>query len=502
MQLDPPGATQNSISVSQTTTLPSMNNAIPAAATPSTSGPAIPTNPRDYTQSLGVNLPPGSWKANPTLGLVIHFHEDTSPCLQPVEHACLALGLRSSEFLDARADLVDEYQSELRKQKKEVKKRNEELENENERLLKELDNARRTIEELHQRISGFKSAASTPSHPSSTSGPKRKTPDVAPSDTNPAPHPKRQNTAKGTLDVQMVVPNIGFNVIDATARINHHYDTILVEYSQSRAGYPLYQLSALTFDLNTGGPEVPRHVYRHYRNHTFPTPRTLTGTPRGAQTFPSTSEELNQLVIQSQAPEAFDTMYRLAFLCWTATLLHYLHLKAPQVVPALSGVSLSCLSLAFDTNWSSYPVYIDYNNFYRDDLDSPALWASNTSNIPSIHNAPKPDAPRIEWAEAIFIHFDPKRHLGVRMSIRNNDGFIYMPTIEAFILYYTLSPLVPSSDKSSVPGYRTNLVTLLAIPGLYREIVTKDAIDIRPSLAFTLHSGSREEHSLTCCLPR
>ncbi|KAF5335911.1 hypothetical protein D9758_017683 [Tetrapyrgos nigripes] len=204
-------------------------------------------------------------------------------------------------------------------------------------------------------------------------------------------------------------------------------------------------------------------------------------TPAGAQTFPMTSDDLNQLIIQSQATGAFDVLYNVAFLCWLATLLKHLHTIAPSIVPELSGVALECLSTSLEPDWASFPVYLSYNDFYRNETDSPEHWGSHPTNIPSIHNAPKPDSPRVEWAEAIFVHFDSKRHLGVRMAINGSTGFAYMPTIDAFILYYSLSPLVPSTDRSSVPEFRTHLVTLLAIPGLYREILTKDSVDINPT---------------------
>ncbi|KAL0566815.1 hypothetical protein V5O48_015187 [Marasmius crinis-equi] len=475
MQLDPPGTAP------QPTSNPSLN---PTGANTTINSGLLGVRPPTYTQSLGVNIPPGSWKAMPGLGLVMHFHDDQSPCLNLIEHACIALGLRNSGFLDARGDLVDEYQSELRKKKKETNKRNEELESKNDRLRRKQNDAHKATETLHKRVEQLEKASQSPPtsspHPS-TSGPKRKTPDVEASDTHMTPPSKHPATLKTAADVQMIIPNISFNPINAAARINPHYDYLLIEYSQNRAGYPLYHLTGLSFNLNTGGFKIPAHIFRHRCHHTFPAPCTLTGTPAGAQTFPSSSEELNQLVTQSQTPGSFDSMYRVAFLCWTASLLHYLHIKASAVVPSLSGVPHTCLTVPMEADWATHPVYILYHLFYCDDTDPPTHWANTPSNIPSLHNTPKPDASCIEWAEAMFVHYDPRRHLGVRMGINGNTGFVYMPTVDAFMLYYALSPLVPASDKSSVPEYQTNLVTLLAIPGLFREIITKNAIDIAPT---------------------
>ncbi|KAL0568965.1 hypothetical protein V5O48_013008 [Marasmius crinis-equi] len=414
MQLDLPGTAP------QPTSNPSLN---PTGANTTINSGLSGAKPPTYTQSLSVNISPGSWKAMPGLGLVMHFHDDQSPCLNLIEHACIALGLRNSGFLDARGDLVDEYQSELRK--KETDERNEELESENDRLRRERNDTRKATERLQKRVDELEKASQSPPtsspHPS-TSGPKRKTPDVKATDTHMTPPSKRPATSKTATNVQMIIPNISFNIIDAAAR-----------------------------------------------------------TPAGAQTFPSSSEELNQLVTQSQTPESFDSMYRVVFLCWTASLLHYLHIKASAVVPSLSGVPHTCLTVPIEADWATYPIYILYHLFYRDDIDSPTHWANTPSNIPSLHNTPKPNVSRIEWAEAMFVHYDPRRHLGVHMGIIRNTGFVYMPTVNAFMLYYALSPLVPTSDKSSVPEYRTNLITLLAIPGLYREIITKNAINIAPT---------------------
>ncbi|KAL0062744.1 hypothetical protein AAF712_010366 [Marasmius tenuissimus] len=450
MELDGPPANRN-------TTNP---------AAPPTSGNRPKTPPRPPSpyasntrkKTLAFLMPAGRWLALPEIGMIHHVHDDGFPCTKPFEHACLASGFESGGFRAAYNDLADHFAGKARS-------RNDDLTDEI-HYLRERLRCEREEHIAHMKALGFgvhnsfdPSLVRDPPTLSSTSSPipsstnnsatKRKSAELEQPEPEPAPPAKRP---------EITVPTIGFDTIDPDGRPSPYVDPLLVEFALHRPGYPLHRIEKLEWDLENGQLRNARHIKKHLRERTF-LPQLY---------LPATLVELrcSRIVTSSQTAGNFAALFRLRVMRSFATLLRYLHTKSPSSVPDVSGVALECLSVPITQPWAEIGNLVDYDGFHHAD-DSLSTWDAGETDIPSVLSSPSASDSLTKWAEAIAVHYIPSKHLGVPVT---NDCHVWMPGVRGFFLYYTLAPLVPPTDKDSLPDYRTHFITLIANMGLYRDM--------------------------------
>ncbi|KAL0067295.1 hypothetical protein AAF712_005693 [Marasmius tenuissimus] len=466
MELDGPPANRNTTN--------------PAAPPMSGNRPKTPPRPpspcasNTRKKTLAFLMPAGRWLALPEIGMIHHVHDDGSPCTKPFEHACLASGFESGGFRAAYNDLADHFAGKARS-------RNDDLTDEI-HYLRERLRCEREEHIAQMKALGFgvhnsfdPSLVRDPPTSSSTSSPipsstnnsasKRKSAELEQPEPEPAPPAKRP---------EITVPTIGFDTIDPDGRPSPYVDPLLVEFALHRPGYPLHRIEKLEWDLENGQLRNARHIKKHLRERTFPSPIAFTGNTSGAQMFPSSSAELQQIVTSSQTAGNFAALFRLRVMRSFATLLRYLHTKSPSSVPDVSGVALECLSVPITQPWAEIDNLVDYDGFHHAD-DSLSTWDASKTDIPSVLSSPSASDSLTKWAEAIAVHYIPSKHLGVPVT---NDCHVWMPGVRGFFLYYTLAPLVPPTDKDSLPDYRTHFITLIANMGLYRDVVAQKHLEI------------------------
>ncbi|KAL0062927.1 hypothetical protein AAF712_010189 [Marasmius tenuissimus] len=424
-------------------------------------------------------LPSGTFVAIVELGIIMHIHTNGTVCTNLIEHATLALQSDVQGARAARQTLAEHFQNKVLSRIRELESQNDKLEQQAdkhdpqlERVRRERKEAQQQVEELQVRVAELEKSLL-----SANVAPKRKSPDaeqVEPPAKRAATQPPSSNTLNRTAPV---VPRIGLDIIDPEARIDPNYDSILIEYSQYRPGYPRRHIAHLRFHVKNGGFLIPSHIVRHSKSNTIPTPIALSGTMSGAQSFPASSEELQQLVARSQLPGEFDALIKLRYIRGLAHLLRYIHTKAPDRVPDLSGVAMNCLNVPNNPEWARHTMYHDYERAISA-TDSAEHWTNNPVQLPRFTSVPRTTEDPTTIADEAFVHFEFRRHLGVMVT---DNGYIYTPSVLADILYRDLSPVVPRTDTGSVPDFRTHFITLAANVGMYQDILVDGRIEVAAS---------------------
>ncbi|KAK1218878.1 hypothetical protein PQX77_018405 [Marasmius sp. AFHP31] len=388
-----------------------------------------------------------TFKANHRLCIVECIHSDGAECDDLFNHLCKASGREREDYLAACDDLKEGFQRELKERIAVLEKRIDELEKEKESRC------------------ASNAAKSTPH-----SAFKRKKVEeysISPMDVDNAPPPaKRATTGRANHRTQATsaVPAIGFDVVDTTAR-PPYIDLILVENTNARAG--MTSEHTLLWESN-GQLRPSESIIAHFSNGTLPDPVQYSGQPSGAQMFPNSSQELQQLHTSAQQPGNFMPVIRLFLMRSVATLLRHLHGVAPDRVPAPSGTIHECLSLAFPPPWTEHTAYIHTRQHIRD-TDGEQHWENHKVTVPQVPNAPPAHFPVEALARGSHVYYSHLSHFGI---FHVDAGYTYPPNMQAYQLYLLLAPQ-ESSEKALRSQYRFLCITLMALARLYRELLVR-----------------------------
>ncbi|KAF9255970.1 hypothetical protein L218DRAFT_1029307 [Marasmius fiardii PR-910] len=377
-------------------------------------------------------------------------------CTQFVGHISVDAGVDSPWFCEAHRILSESFQREPQQTIIALQKRVTELES-------ELIQLKRTS-------------------PVKTAGIKRKS---DPSDRmdidNSHPAKRATTTTTEVSESSVIVPHIGFHVIDAEARPNPAIDHLLIEYSEFLPGNHLHALK-FSWNQNNGSIIVPDYIHHHIKSNRIPHVRSFNGPTAGTQTLPTTQAQLDALITGAHTNGDWASLIRLRLTRGLATLLEYIYSRSPDTVSALQGAARRVLSTDINPVWAHHSSFSDPSQFIRND-DSFDNWKNSPTDIPAVPLKPRDDLSDIEFAHGVMVHYNPSSHLGL---ITSDTYSCYLPSIHGLRLYLQIAPVASDSDKSfgdTTFHFRTNFVTLAAMYGLYASIVARDHLII-PNDAF------------------
>ncbi|KAF9258949.1 hypothetical protein L218DRAFT_1004351 [Marasmius fiardii PR-910] len=335
-----------------------------------------------------------------------HIHKDGSECTELFLHQCLALGRQDPGFVRAYNELVNHFRQDLQEKNSQLQSR---------------------IADLKAEIAERPKAA----HTSKSAGVKRKHEEPDKMDVDSAPPTKCSTPSTSANNSSSknptVIPQIGFGVIDRTARPNPYVDLTLIEHTNLSPGFDL-RYSNLNWNLDNGTLNTMPYIrIRHQRNE-MPSVISVMGQASGAQRLPTTSEELSQLVSTSQIAGNFAALIHLSLVRSLAMLLEYLHSKAPTNIVALTNVQKECLSAPLAPDWAGHTLFMDPAKFMAAN-NSFDKWEQTKTEIPSLASHPDQQAMDEEWVHGIFVFHNHYSHYGVILS---DSGFIYLPSILSY----------------------------------------------------------------------
>ncbi|KAF9254963.1 hypothetical protein L218DRAFT_967676 [Marasmius fiardii PR-910] len=337
-----------------------------------------------------------------------------------------------------------------------------------------IDTLQSTVEALQKHIAELEAEAAElkRSGNSKTAGVKRKSrPDSKRMDIDSAPPSKRTATAA----LPVVVPHIGFDVVDAEARPNEAVDYTLIEYAHFLPGMHLRTVE-FHWNLKTGAIDPPPHIFNLVKAKRLPDARPPAGPTSGAQMFPMSDANLNQIIQNAETLGNWSAVLQLRYMRMLAGLVNYLYSRHPTNIAALAGIAHNILSVHINPPWTAHSIYITPTQFVRPE-DSFQAWEQHPTEIPAVASSPGANASLQDLAHAVCVHYSPTTHYGVLTS---NNGTFYLPNLEALLLYLQLSP-VPNGDKDfkrTLSNFHILIVTLAANFGLYPSIISETNLTI------------------------
>ncbi|KAF9254121.1 hypothetical protein L218DRAFT_951825 [Marasmius fiardii PR-910] len=258
------------------------------------------------------------------------------------------------------------------------------------------------------------------------------------------------------------------------------------------------------YELN-GHLQVPHQFQNMVRHSQFPTVLTIIGTPSSTQVPPFEYSQLAQLEQDAKIPGNWPAVAHCQAICLMVMLLDYIHSKAPNLVPALSGTKRDLLTLPASPSWTTHSAYIEFKEFSNSN-DTTCLFEDQPCEIPSVLSSPPSSDTDTEGAEGMFVHYNHSFHLGNCFS---DNGHICLYTVQAFQLFMALSPInVGSEEGKAIPQFRTTFINLLTNIGFYRKIVGKDHLVIAPtrniipcSVTAVENACTLATHFASCSIP-
>ncbi|KAF9253952.1 hypothetical protein L218DRAFT_968561 [Marasmius fiardii PR-910] len=424
----------------------------------------------------------GTFTAYPHLALTIHAHENGTPCMNPLNCFCIAMGTRDAEFFKILDTFADHFEGPIREKLHNIRHELKDKKTENNHLRDELSKLKSEIEALTLRLS------STPK----------------PSSQLPISKGTRRNEDRMEIDgakvkrtsVADTIPAIGYDVVDAKLRSEYkRTDVVLVQYYLFRPGNPLHLLT-FHWDDESGAIKTRDFVNTHIRKKTFPSPINPYGPVSGAQLCPGTSQEIEALHSQIETPGNFGALTQGRAIQSYLSLCQYIHDRAPHIVPNLEGVALEAANLPIHPTWSTHSIFVDFTA-YADSCDSKEFFEANPIHIPSVSDVPDPNLPLEEFAQRLFVHHAHAVHHGVMIS---DSGYADKVSLSGLQLYLLLTP----TDTNIVGVFRTKFITLLAMIGLYRELLARSGQLVAATRSISPATASDVEsiHTLAAHLAR
>ncbi|KAF9262019.1 hypothetical protein L218DRAFT_960626, partial [Marasmius fiardii PR-910] len=424
----------------------------------------------------------GTFTAYPHLALTIHTHANGTPCTNPLNCFCVAMGTRDAEFFKILDTFADHFEGPIREKLRETRY---ELKDKKE----EICSLRDDISKLESEIKALKLClSSTPkplNQPSSAKGRNR---DEDRMDVDGAKAKRASATD--------TIPSIGYNIVDTKFRSEYkRTDVMLVQYYLFCPGNPLHLLT-FHWDDESGAIKTRDFVNTHVRKKTFPSPINPYGPVSGAQLCPGTSQEIEALHSQIETPGNFGALTQGRAIRYYLSLCQYIHDRAPHIVPDLEGVALEAINLPIHSTWSTHSIFVDFTA-YADSHDSKEFFEANPVHIPSISDVLDPNLPLEEFAQRLFVHHAHAVHHRAMIS---DSGYADKVSLSGLQLYLLLTP----TDTNVVGVFRTKFITLLAMIGLYRELLARSGQLVAATRSISPATASDIEsiHTLAAHLAR
>ncbi|KAF9259311.1 hypothetical protein L218DRAFT_1079961 [Marasmius fiardii PR-910] len=393
----------------------------------------------------------GTFMAYPHLALTIHAHENGTPCTNPLNCFCVAMGTRDAEFFKILDTFANHFEGPIREKLRDIRLELKDKKAENNHLRDEVSKLKSEVEVLKLRLSATPRPSNQPA-------------------TVKGKHHEEQMEVDGGDKVKRssvadTIPAIGYNTVDANLRSDYkRTDVILVQYYLFHPGNPLHLLT-FHWDDESGAIKTRDFVNTHVRKKTFPSPINPYGPVSGAQLCPGTPQEIEALRSQIETPGNFGALIQGRVIRLYLTLCQYIHEKAPHIVPELKGVALEAVKLPIHPSWSNHSIFIDFTA-YADSRDSKEFFEANPVHIPSVSDVLDPNLPIDEFAQRLFIHHSHASHHGAMIS---DTGYANKTSLSGLCLYLLLTP----TDTTVVGAFRMKFILLLAMIGLYRELLVR-----------------------------
>ncbi|KAF9255419.1 hypothetical protein L218DRAFT_1008610 [Marasmius fiardii PR-910] len=341
----------------------------------------------------------------------------------------------------------------------------------------------RTIEALQKRVTELESelAQLKCAGMVKTIGIKRKTDPSDCMDVDRA-HPAEHVITEAS-EASVVVPHIGFDLVDAEAHPNPAIDLTLIKYSDFLPGNSLHEVK-FTWNPDNGSIIPPDHIHNLLKSNCLPHVCSISGPTAGAQMFPATNAELESLISEAHTSGGWSSLTRLRLSRGLASLLEFLWTRSPDAVSVLTGTARKILSADINPAWARYSTFSDPSQFILPD-DSSEKWSETPTDIPSITSKPRDDLSDVEYAHGVMVHYNPSSHLGL---ITSDTYSCYLPSIHGIRLYTQIAPIATDSDKTfgdTTYLFRTHIVTIAAIYGLYSSIIARDHLTISSEFKLT-----------------
>ncbi|KAF9254428.1 hypothetical protein L218DRAFT_1009692 [Marasmius fiardii PR-910] len=236
-------------------------------------------------------------------------------------------------------------------------------------------------------------------------------------------------------EASAVVPHIGFDLVDAEARPNPAIDLTLIEYSDFLPGNPLHEVK-FTWNPDNSSIIPPDHIHNLLKSNRLPHVRSISGPTAGAQMFPATNAELESLISEAHTSGGWSSLTWLCLSRGLASLLEFLWTRSPDTVSVLAGTARKILSADINPAWARHSAFSDPSQFILPD-DSFEKWSETPTNIPSIASKPQDDLSDVE--------------------LLGDTTYLF----------------------------RTHIVTIATIYGLYSSIIAQDHLTISPKFKLT-----------------
>ncbi|KAF9256503.1 hypothetical protein L218DRAFT_949931 [Marasmius fiardii PR-910] len=123
-----------------------------------------PAAPKMVTvqRRLEPEIAKGTFMAYPHLALTIHIHENGSPCMNPLNCFCVAMGTKDAEFFKILNTFADHFEGPIREMLRDIQHELKDKKAENNHLRDELSKLKSEIEALRLRLSSTHKPSSQP----------------------------------------------------------------------------------------------------------------------------------------------------------------------------------------------------------------------------------------------------------------------------------------------------------------------------------------------------
>ncbi|KAF9258955.1 hypothetical protein L218DRAFT_947965 [Marasmius fiardii PR-910] len=282
---------------------------------------------------------PEKGAAHPKLGIVTHYLLRNCPiCSDFVHHISLDAGTDAPWFCEAHRSLTESFQHEPQRT---------------------IEALQKHVTELELELAQLKCASTV-----KTIGIKHKTDPSDHMDVDRA-HPAKRVITEAS-EASVVVPHIGFDLVDAEARPNPAIDLTLIEYSDFLPGNPLHEVK-FTWNPDNSSIIPPDHIHNLLKSNRLPHIRSISGPTAGAQMFLATNAELESLISEAHTSGGWSSLTRLRLSGGLASLLEFLWTQSPDTVSVLAGTARKILSADINPAWARHSTFSGPSQFILSD---------------------------------------------------------------------------------------------------------------------------------------
>ncbi|KAF9257686.1 hypothetical protein L218DRAFT_1005867 [Marasmius fiardii PR-910] len=178
--------------------------------------------------------------------------------------------------------------------------------------------------------------------------------------------PPAKHASTAATDTAVIVPHIGFDLVDAEAHLNPTISLTLIKYSNFMPGNALHE-AKFDWNLNDGSIIPPSYIDSLLKLNCLPWVCSITGPTAGAQMFPMNASELQTLFTSAHTNGGWSSLICIRLSHCFASLLDYLHSRAPESIAPLSGIAKDILSVDINPTWARHTSFIDPSQFVHND---------------------------------------------------------------------------------------------------------------------------------------